>query len=257
MRITTTMKRLLAAAAVIASAAIGAAVAQNAGQTLSTLTGNELVQVNTTSPTFQYATLNTIKSFVGGSSGSTTLGFYGVTPVTRPTNAAQAAITDGSGGTAAPTTGVSSTLGAAVLTIPVTMSALANSQVYQVMPGFAGKLIGINFRTTVAITTGGKAATLQAQAAGVSVTGGVVTLSGAYTLGNGVNGTAITAGTQTFANGSTVGFTVSGVTTFSEGSGIVTLVVQDTATADAVATIVAFTTAIRTALVSLGLILGS
>lgn len=41
-----------------------------------------------------------------GASASDVVGFYGVTPVTQPTAAAQAAVTDASGGTAAPTNGI-------------------------------------------------------------------------------------------------------------------------------------------------------
>lgn len=41
-----------------------------------------------------------------GQSASDKLGFYGATPVTQPTAAAQATITDASGGVAAPTNGV-------------------------------------------------------------------------------------------------------------------------------------------------------
>lgn len=41
-----------------------------------------------------------------GQSATDLVGFYGVTPVVQPTAAAQAAVTDASGGTAAPTNGV-------------------------------------------------------------------------------------------------------------------------------------------------------
>ena len=41
-----------------------------------------------------------------GQSAADKIGFYGVTPVAQPSAAAQAAITDGSTGTAAPTNGV-------------------------------------------------------------------------------------------------------------------------------------------------------
>jgi hypothetical protein len=41
-----------------------------------------------------------------GQSATDLVGFYGTTPVVQPTAAAQAAITDASGGTAAPTNGV-------------------------------------------------------------------------------------------------------------------------------------------------------
>jgi len=41
-----------------------------------------------------------------GQAATDKLGFYGTTPVVQPTAAAQAAITDGSTGTAAPTNGI-------------------------------------------------------------------------------------------------------------------------------------------------------
>lgn len=41
-----------------------------------------------------------------GQSASDLVSFYGATPIVQPTAAAQAAITDASGGTAAPTNGV-------------------------------------------------------------------------------------------------------------------------------------------------------
>lgn len=43
-------------------------------------------------------------TIVGLSTGK--VGFYGTTPVTQPTAAAQAAVTDASGGAAAPTNGI-------------------------------------------------------------------------------------------------------------------------------------------------------
>lgn len=46
-----------------------------------------------------------------GQSAADLLGFYGATPIVQPTAAAQAAITDSSGGTAAPTTGVAALTG--------------------------------------------------------------------------------------------------------------------------------------------------
>lgn len=41
-----------------------------------------------------------------GSAATSLVGFYGATPVAQPTAAAQAAVTDASGGTAAPTNGI-------------------------------------------------------------------------------------------------------------------------------------------------------
>src|SRR6185503_7044871 len=142
----------------------------------------------------------------------TTLGMFGATAVTQPTAAAQASITDGSIGTANPTTGVGALVGATTFLVPVTMASLANAQVFQIDPGFNGKLTAINFRDTVAVTTGSKAATVQAQVNATNLTGGVISLSGTYAVGAAQAGTAITAGTQTFTSAQTVGFSVSSVT---------------------------------------------
>lgn len=49
--------------------------------------------------------------FLVGQSATDLVGFYGKAPVVQPTAAAQAAITDASGGTAAPTTGVAALTG--------------------------------------------------------------------------------------------------------------------------------------------------
>lgn len=49
--------------------------------------------------------------FVVGQSITDKVGFYGTTPVVQGTAAAQASITDASGGTAAPTTGVAALTG--------------------------------------------------------------------------------------------------------------------------------------------------
>jgi hypothetical protein len=46
-----------------------------------------------------------------GDSPSQVIGFYGTTPITQPTAAAQAAVTDNSGGTANPTTGIAALTG--------------------------------------------------------------------------------------------------------------------------------------------------
>jgi hypothetical protein len=115
-----------------------------------------------------------------------------------------------------------------VLEIPVTLSTLANSQVFAVDAPFDGTLISANFRVILPATTSGKAATLTAQANGSSVTGGVISLTSATATPAGalISGTAITAG-NTFTAGQTVGVIVSSVTTFVEGTGIIELTVQN------------------------------
>lgn len=55
---------------------------------------------------------NNPDGIVVGVSTSTKLGFFGTSsPVTRPSGAAQAAVTDSSGGTAAPTNGIATITG--------------------------------------------------------------------------------------------------------------------------------------------------
>lgn len=115
-----------------------------------------------------------------------------------------------------------------VLEIPVTLSTLANAQVFNVDAPFDGTLISANFRVITPATTSAKAATLTAQANGASVTGGVIGLTSANATPAGalVSGSAIT-GANTFTAGQTVGVVVSAVTTFVEGTGIIELTVQN------------------------------
>lgn len=49
--------------------------------------------------------------YLVGQAATSLVGFYGASPIAQPTNAAQAAITDSSGGTAAPTNGVAALTG--------------------------------------------------------------------------------------------------------------------------------------------------
>ena len=119
--------------------------------------------------------------------------------------------------------------GQSTIEVPVTLSSLANGQIFTVDMPFDGSLIAINYRATVAATGGGATASLQAFANGSAVTGGllIVTTTNAGTVGAKVNGSTIT-GANSFAAGQTIGFSVSSVTGFSTGAGIVELVVQNT-----------------------------
>lgn len=110
-----------------------------------------------------------------------------------------------------------------------TLAALANSQVIAMAVPFAFKLNSVGFRTRVVASTAAKAATLTAQVNGVSVTGGVVSLTTANqnTSGGLTAGTSITAGNVGTA-GQTVGVVVSGVTAFVEGDGYVEYNVTNT-----------------------------
>lgn len=186
------------------------------------------------------------------------IGFYGATPISQPTAAAQAAVTDNSGGTANASTGIGPSLASEVIAIPVQMSTFTNGHVYSIDPGFNGKLVSAAFRCVKPATGAGATAALQAQVNGVSLTGGVVTptLANTATAGALVPGTAITAGTQTFTSSQSVGVTVSGVTSFTAGDGFVEFVVVNTDLANSIATILAQTNAVQAALVNLGLIKG-
>ncbi len=83
---------------------------------------------------------NTPKSADGytvGQSSTDLVGFYGATPIARPSGAAQAVATDASGGTAAPTNGIltltgtynSAILGNAIATLAAQGNALRNALV--------------------------------------------------------------------------------------------------------------------------------
>lgn len=64
------------------------------------------MSVNTITTTNQLNTPETSDGFQVGKTATSLVGFYGATPIVQPTNAAQAAITDTSGGTASATTGL-------------------------------------------------------------------------------------------------------------------------------------------------------
>lgn len=67
--------------------------------------------VNTQTQSNQINTPDSSDGYMVGQAATSKVGFYGITPVVQPTAAAQAAITDSSGGAAAPTTGVAALTG--------------------------------------------------------------------------------------------------------------------------------------------------
>ena len=185
------------------------------------------------------------------------LAFYGGTPVTQPTAAAQAAVTDNSGGTAAPTTGVAAVAFQETIVITFgTMASLANSTVYKVAIPYAFTVSSVLMRVDVPVTTGSKAATLTAQISGTAITGGVISAAGTYATGATQAGTAITA-LNVGAAAATLEIAVSSVTAFTEGTGHIEFTIVNTSRANAAATQIAEANALRTALVNLGLIKGS
>lgn len=117
-----------------------------------------------------------------------------------------------------------------IITVPVsTLADIANSSVLAVKVPFPFTLDAVNFRVgSKAVTTAARAATLTAQVAGVSVTGGAIAITSANATPSGaaVAGSSITAGNTGAAN-DTVGVIASSVTAFAEGNGLVEFLVTE------------------------------
>lgn len=107
-----------------------------------------------------------------------------------------------------------------VVTLYTTLAGLANSQLLEQTVPFDFILNSVAFRIKIAAATAAKLATLTAQVNGVSVTGGVISLTSANATPSGalVAGTSITAGNVGTA-GQTIGVVASAVTAFAEGDG--------------------------------------
>lgn len=116
-----------------------------------------------------------------------------------------------------------------VQSLYTTLALLTNTDVIEQAIPFAFTLLSIGVRIKRPATTAAKAATLTAQVNGVSVTGGVVSLTSANATPTGalVAGTAITAG-NTGTAGQTAGAVVSAVTAFLEGDGYLEMALQNT-----------------------------
>lgn len=112
-----------------------------------------------------------------------------------------------------------------------------NVLLYTYTPGFAFKIYRISASVVDAITTAARAATLTTAIAGTPTTGGVVTVSGTYALGaQQASATPVTApNTGTLADAITV--TASAVTAFAEGGFMLHIEIQNTDSANAVASL--------------------
>jgi len=192
-----------------------------------------------------------------GKDASDLVAFFGAEPTTRPTASAQAAVTDSSGGTTAPTTGVAAVAFKETIVIPIAaMAAVADNQVYKIAVPYAFSIVSLLFRAGNPITTGAKAVTLTAQIAGTAATGGVIPVAGAYATGATQAASAI-SGAVTGAAGDTLEVKATATTTFIEGSGQIEFTIINTSRANAAATIIAQTNAMRSALVALNFMKGS
>lgn len=191
---------------------------------------------------------------------ASTFGAFGAAAVAQPAGAAQGAITDSSGGTANAATGVAANGPKESLYVPITaLSAIANSQAWTTTAPFAGVLTAMRYRTLVPTTTNAKGTTFTARIATAAVTGGVLAVASntdTGTVGASKASTAITAG-NTFTAGQTIEAFTSATTAFIEGSGMIEFDVINSDAANTTATILNLLAAVRSALVTLGLIKGA
>ena len=125
-------------------------------------------------------------------------------------------------------------------------------------PSFYGRGLESAATAPASATTSAKAATLTAKIGSTATTGGAVALttSNCGTLGAVVAGSAITAA-NTGTSSDTISIAATSVTRFSEGRGVIFIRVQNMDTADAFASTTALLNAVRSGLVTLGLIKGS
>lgn len=110
-----------------------------------------------------------------------------------------------------------------ILTIPIALANItgAGDVLTTFTPGFAGKIVSLDFAVGTPVTTGSKAATLNAEIGTTNLTGGTVALTSANCtpLGAVVAGAAITAA-NVFTATDTISIEAASVTAFAEGDGV-------------------------------------
>ena len=123
--------------------------------------------------------------------------------------------------------------GQAILSIPIKLARVANGDVLtNFVPGFAGTIKKISLAVTDPVIAASKAATLNAEINTTDLTGGVVALTSANCTPNGnvVNGTAVTAA-NVFSATDSISVEASGTTAFTEGEGVLLIVMEPVVTA--------------------------
>lgn len=240
---------------------IGAASATRATVDLNELSSADFVTIDEDQTLAEGKDIST-GTVTGTKIGTATaqkIGFWNATPIIQPAAAAQAALTDNSGGTAAPTAGVSANANKETIIIPIQLLGLVDTAVHKIALPFAFTLLSALFRTGKVVSTGSKLSTLTTKVSGGAVTGGVMALTSANqnTTGGTVAATAISGAGATGAAGGTLEVAVSSTTAFVEGDGYVEFTVLNLDKAHQAATIAAQTNAFRTALVNSGLIKGA
>lgn len=96
------------------------------------------------------------------------------------------------------------------------------------VPGFAGKILSVDFATTVAVSTSAKRADFNLEIGTTDVTGGVVSVTSAAATPAGtiIAGTAVT-GANTFTATSAISIESSNVTAHAEGKGYLLVKLQN------------------------------
>lgn len=116
------------------------------------------------------------------------------------------------------------------LSIPVSLSALDNAAVLtDYTPGFAGKIVSLEFIVTTKVTTADKTASLSCKVGNTDTTGGVLSLTsaGCATEGTVVASTGITAGDEFDENDKISIVAADTAAAFTEGSGVLVLTLQE------------------------------
>jgi hypothetical protein len=128
-------------------------------------------------------------------------------------------------------------VGVQLLPIHLNLADLANGDVLtNYTPGFAFKVLSVDFQVQKAVTTAAKAATLNLEIGTTNLTGGVVALTSANCTPAGaqVAGTAVTAANTGTAT-DTLSIEASSVTAFVEGTGVLLIKLQNLDTYNEVA----------------------
>jgi hypothetical protein len=112
-----------------------------------------------------------------------------------------------------------------IVSIPLALAAIADGAIAKIKPGFAGKIVGLNFLVTTAVTTATKTTALNLDIAAVNLTGGVLTITSALATPAGaiISGTAVTAA-NVFTSAQTITVEAASTTAFVEGAGVLRVI---------------------------------
>jgi hypothetical protein len=197
-----------------------------------------------------------------GETATQKFGFHGATPTVQRAGAAQAALTDSTGGTASTT--LAATTGITTITIPLTslatgLSTSAIDLLTNYTPGYAFKILKVDWVTTVAGTGSSASQVFNLEIGTTNLTGGVVTatLASTATIGSITAGTAVTANNTGTASDNFSIEMAAGGTVFTAGAGYFVIEIQNLDTVNTAASITRLLNEIRAADVEKGLIKGS